>query len=201
MERTTITIDKSYMPLYERMSNDYGISKKKLFEFMLNYFEVTGINPTETTRPSFSKEFKELKDEVKKMRETTVSFIKQQEKGMLKPLVEQVNTSTQQLLIYLANEPLTVKHLEEFKKVFSPISNNTELKEERKQLPSTDNNNFNQDYIDNIIQKAEMNLSNAKVLFKRFIETGKKSFRGSYSFEENTINMYKSEFDRLKLKL
>lgn len=205
MERTSFTIDKSIQPTFDTLSKRYGMSKKALFESMLNYFDTLGVDPRELDGSTFSKEFTKLKKDISGLRETTVSFIRQQEKGLLLPLVNQVNTNTQQLMNYLAEEPLTVKHLEEIKSIFTSSSlsrTNTnysrQVDESLKKSELTESDIIEQD--EQIKTKAEVTISHAKELFKSFLETGKKSVGKGIFFEEGIVNMYKNQFDLLKLK-
>ena len=205
-----VAINEDYHTKLEKLGDTLHFKNKgALVESMIIYFETLGVDPRELDGTTFNKEFTKLKKDIANLRETTVSFIRQQEKGMLKPLFDQVNVNTQQLLNYLSQEPLTVKHLEEFKILLGSAGHRA------KQLKSADvsenesikqQNELSKDkdfeaQVENIKVKAEMVISHAKDLFKKFIETGKKTIGRGTHFEENVINFYKSEFERLKLKI
>ena len=207
MAYKNIALNTDYHPKLEELAKKFsGENKGKLIEIMINYFDTLGLDPTDLESGTFNKEFTKLKNELSKLRETTVSFIKQQEKGLLTPLINQVNTNTQELMNYLAAEPLTVKHLDEFKKTIgisqlqksSPEPKKQETIENDKTIsaPNTDNEAL----IQNIKSKAEITISHARDLFRDFLATGKNSPGKGMFFDQPVINMYKGEFERLKLK-
>jgi len=112
-----IAISEEYYSHIETIKKNLDIkSNGELIESMILYFHVLGFDPRDLKQNSVIQEIGRIKNDISKLRDTTVAFIRQQEKGLLAPLINQVNTNTEQLLKYLANEPLTVKHLEEFKK-------------------------------------------------------------------------------------
>jgi len=118
-------------------------------------------------------------------------------------MIEQVNTNTQQLLIYLSQEPLTVKHLEEFKSLLTAgtgaKSKPAIEKSENQETKQQSNKDF-EDQIQNIKAKAEMGIAEAKNIFGQFVKTGKKSVGRGIYFEQAVIDMYEGHFDRLKIK-
>lgn len=176
----------------ERLALIYGDKNKgKMIEIMIDYFERTGADPLAVSSSSLQKQLTDLRIEFAKTRETTVSFFRQQEKGLLIPIVEQVNDNTKQLVKYFAEEPLTVRHLEELKNAIS---------EPKKQDASQMLSGNNPDVIE-VKEKANKIIGRAKEIFDEFIQTGQKSsLSKKITFEENIITMYKSKLDVLIMK-
>ena len=179
MKYKNIAINETYNSRVEELAALFSKDNKgKLIEIMADYFKTTGIDPRDLEGTTFKKEFKKLDDNISKLRETTVSFIRQQEKGFLKPMIEQVNTNTQQLLIYLSQEPLTVKHLEEFKSMLTAAAGTKSKpfieRSENQETKQPGEKDF-EDQIQNIKAKAEMGIAEAKNIFGQFVKTGKKS--------------------------
>jgi hypothetical protein len=196
-----IALKAEYYPKLERLASSYANNNKgKLIELMIVYFETLGINPGEINEKEFLKEITKLGKEIEKLRETTVSFIKQQEKGLLKPLIQQVNINTEQMLKYLASEPLTVKHLNEISSYLPIGKYNQNVNEIAKKTESTEHemNIDHQSELQRIVDQANIYITHIKDLFKQFLNTGKRRIGGSFQFEEHTINMYKAEFEKLK---
>jgi len=82
MKYKNIAINEAYNSRVEELAALFSKDNKgKLIEIMVDYFKTTGIDPRDLEVTTFKKEFKKLDDNISKLRETTVSFIRQQEKG------------------------------------------------------------------------------------------------------------------------
>ena len=106
MAQTTITIDSSYLLKINSLSEKYKMNKISLIHSMIDYFEFYQINPNERNVNLDSK-FASFEKKLDKVRDTFVSFIREQEKKKLDPLIKQTNESTQALLIFLKEQALT----------------------------------------------------------------------------------------------
>jgi len=107
MANTTVAIDKSYTPKLEALAKEYtGNNKGKLVEAMIEYFDFYQINPNERNVNLDSK-LADVKEQIKEVRNTIVSFFRRQEKEKLEPLIKQSNESTQALLLFLKEQALT----------------------------------------------------------------------------------------------
>jgi hypothetical protein len=198
-----IAINEAYNSKVEELALSFSKDNKgKLIEIMVDYFKTTGIDPRDLEGTILKKEFKKLEDTIAEFKDTTVSFIRQQEKDFLKPINDQVNANTQQLLIYLSQEPLSVKHLERFESLLS--SGGSHTKEKTKFQDTQQPADVTKDHkaeIENIRTKIEMFITEAKNIFSQFIKTGKKSVGRGIFFEQAVIDMYEGHFERLKLKI
>lgn len=107
MTKKSILISAYHHKELKKLSEAYNLSFYKLVEEMIIYFKKTGINPTDPKNENPSKGLRELDKRL-------VSFLKVQERDILKPLRQEVynyskelseeNKETRQLLIKVLND-------------------------------------------------------------------------------------------------
>lgn len=107
MTKKSILISAHHHKELKKLSEAYNLSFYKLVEEMIIYFKKTGINPTDPKNENPSKGLRELDKRL-------VSFLKVQERDILKPLRQEVynyskelseeNEETRQLLIKVLND-------------------------------------------------------------------------------------------------
>jgi len=107
MTKKSILISPHHHKELKKLSEAYNLNYYKLVEEMIIYFKKTGINPTDPKNENPSKGLKELDKRL-------VSFLKVQERDILKPLRQEVynyskelseeNEKTRQLLIKVLND-------------------------------------------------------------------------------------------------
>lgn len=107
MTKKSVLISTHHHKELKKLSEAYGLNFYKLVEEMIIYFKKTGINPTDPNNENPSKGLKELDKRL-------VSFLKVQERDILKPLRQEVynyskelnleNDKTRQLLIKTLND-------------------------------------------------------------------------------------------------
>lgn len=81
-------------------------SRKEYTEKMIQYFKDNGLDPATKGRS--------VGDEIAKLRNTVISFIREQEKKKLEPMIQQVSEITSFLADYYKNEAVTKKDLQRF---------------------------------------------------------------------------------------
>ncbi len=93
----TISVTPKAKTIIERLAKKYEMSLKDFTEAMAKYFDKTGTNP---------KDIKVLTvaDELKKFKDSIISFIRKQESDFIKPTFGQMNTVIAKFLIYLEEE-------------------------------------------------------------------------------------------------
>lgn len=83
MDKKSVLISSHHHKELKKLSEAFGLSYYRLVEEMILYFKTTGINPREPKNENPSKALRELD---KRM----VSFLKVQERDILKPLRQEV---------------------------------------------------------------------------------------------------------------
>lgn len=86
-EQTTVTIDRQTAAKLDKLAKANKVTKKEFFAAALDYFERNGINPLEHESPA-----KEMQKLIKRV-DQVVSFIKVQERDILRPMLEAVSAS------------------------------------------------------------------------------------------------------------
>ncbi|MDP4272685.1 MAG: BfmA/BtgA family mobilization protein [Bacteroidota bacterium] len=205
MSYKTVAISEVYDDKLEELKKKLNWkSKGSLVENMISYFDTLGIDPRELNANSFDKQFSQLKNDVSKLRETTVSFIKEQEKGILKPLVQQVTLNNEKIQSYFEHEAITKKDLIRLESLIhsgSIGSQHLQTGGSKENQPSPEGDKNYSEELENLKEKAEIVIKYSKDLFRDFLKTGKKLVGRGVSFDESVINNYKAEFERLKLNM
>lgn len=181
---TTIRVDKSYVEVLEDLQKKFEIgSRKEFIESAIQYFHETGISP--------KSKIKSTSDELAKLRKTIVSFIREQEKKKLNPIIEQINDVMVFLKQYVQEEALTKNDLKSALQLQRTSSSITE-----KERPvKTDTGNSRELDIEN--EKQQNLVKHAKGLFAEFSKHFKSSAFGGYSVDKTIVEKYKSLFEKL----
>ncbi|RXG16553.1 BfmA/BtgA family mobilization protein [Leeuwenhoekiella aestuarii] len=90
MTKKSILISAHYHKALKKLSETYNLSFYKMVEEMINYFSKTGIDPSKPKNESPTRALKELDKRL-------ISFIKAQERDILKPIRSEVYNYTKQL--------------------------------------------------------------------------------------------------------
>ena len=106
MARTSLTIDSEYLKKINELSSKLGMGNKEFVQSMVDYFDFYKINPKDREANLDSK-LADIKNQVKGVRDTFVTFFRTMEKKELEPLIKQSNESTQALLVFLKDKALT----------------------------------------------------------------------------------------------
>lgn len=130
------------------------------FSAMVDYFETTGLNPKE--------KIKSTSGELRKLRDTVVSFTRTQEEKKLDPIMKQLDELTSTLLKFLKSEAL--KKQEFLQYMESNLQN---------QSAPMENNN-----------------QRAKDLFNEFVSKMSQKMSG-YTIDKKTLQHYKNQFSVL----
>jgi hypothetical protein len=93
MEKTKdkqIAISPSLFPEFERMAKSYDLTNKGLLEAMVLYFKATKADPRDPKADNPT-------DAIKALDKRIISFIKEQEKKLLKPMLDEMRVVGKQL--------------------------------------------------------------------------------------------------------
>lgn len=174
--KTTLTVDEEYLEVLKGLVKEHGAkNQQEFFNAMVSYFKETGINPSTKT--------KSTADELSKLRNTVVSFIREQEKTKLDPLIGKFNETFEFLLNYFKNEAVTKSDLKE---LLSKTAATTIITKphpvETKSVDNEKQRNYN---------------NHAKSMFNEFTKHFKSSAFGGYTVEKTVLERYKSMFESL----
>lgn len=92
-----IAVDPKYKIKIDRMAGKYEMTIGKFVGSMVEYFEITGVNPKDQVVLSPA-------EELKKFRDTIISFMRKQEKDYILPVFGQMDTLIARFMSYLENE-------------------------------------------------------------------------------------------------
>lgn len=109
----SIRVNPDIKERFIKLSKRLGVGQAVLVDKMIHYFVKTGLDPDMTEAESTSVE-------IKKLRETLISFIRNQEKSILLPVKEQVNEQSVALAKFL-NETSHLKYGNESSKSVKEI--------------------------------------------------------------------------------
>jgi hypothetical protein len=179
---TTLKIDKEYLDILKGLSKESEIkTQKEYVQSMILYFKETGIDPKAKNRSTA--------EELSKLRNTVISFIREQEKKKLDPLIDRMNETFAFLLNYYKNEAVTKADIKSLlisqEKVPQP---NNEIK-----TPES-NDKLQQQIFD---EKYKTLVTHVKGIFKDFEKNFKSSAFGGYSIDKATFDKYKTIFEKL----
>jgi hypothetical protein len=93
----TISVTPKSKIIIDRLAGKYEMSQKDFTEAMASYFDETGTNPKDIQVLSVA-------EELKKYRDTIISFIRKQEKDFILPTFGTMNTLMVRFKDYLDNE-------------------------------------------------------------------------------------------------
>jgi hypothetical protein len=129
MTKKSVLISAYHHKELSKLCEAFGLNFYKLIEEMIIYFKKTGINPTDPKNENPSKALKELD---KRM----VSFLKVQERDILKPLRQEVynysQERSQEIQIVYKNLMQTLNNINDYEKkrtelLLSEIKNQREV--------------------------------------------------------------------------
>lgn len=172
-----IVIDDSYKSILEGLIEQEKFkSAKEYTEAMILYFKETGINPQAKN--------KSTADELSKLRTTVISFIREQEKKKLDPIILKLNETFEFLLNYYKNEAVTKADIKTLM-----------ISREQEPIMPIENLGNNQQQI--YEEKYQNLVRHVKGLFKDFEKNFKSSTFGGYSIDKAVFEKYKSMFEKL----
>jgi hypothetical protein len=175
---TTLRIDKEYLEVLKELSKESGVkTQKEYVQAMILYFKETGIDPKAKN--------KSTTEELSKLRNTIISFIREQEKKKLDPLISKMNEMFGFLLDYYKNDAVTKKDIYD-------LIHSKETQEPISKLQTTD---IDQQKI--YEEKYSNFVKHVKSVFKDFEKNIKSSAFGGYSIDKAVFDKYKSIFEKL----
>jgi hypothetical protein len=93
----TISITPKSKIIIDRLADKYEMSQKDFAEAMAKYFDTTGVNPKDMQVLSPA-------EELKKFRDTIISFMRKQENDFIKPTFGKMDTLIARFVTYLDEE-------------------------------------------------------------------------------------------------
>lgn len=175
--KTTLTVDAEYLKILKDLSKEYGAeSQQEFFNSMVLYFKETGIDPKAKNRSTA--------EELSKLRNTVISFIREQEKKKLDPLILKLNETFEFLLNYYKNEAVTKADIKTLL-----------ISKDLEQRPIVQKGENEQQQIYD--EKYQTLVRHVKGLFKDFEKNFKTSTFGGYSVDKTIFEKYKSMFEKL----
>lgn len=176
--KTTLTVDAEYVTILKELTKEHELgTQQEFFNAMVMYFKETGINPHAKNRSTA--------EELSKLRNTVISFIREQEKKKLDPIILKMNEMFEFLLNYYKNEAVTK---EEIKNLFAGKGGQESVLIPKPQEP--ENQKIYEEKYSNFVKHV-------KGLFKDFEKSAKLSAFGGYSIDKATFDKYRSIFEKL----
>ncbi|HAF28303.1 MAG TPA: hypothetical protein DCG75_04565 [Bacteroidales bacterium] len=142
-------------------------TEKDYIESALNYFTETGLDPLD--------KIQSISGEVKKMKDTVISFIRTHEKTKLLPMLNQVDEVTNTFVEYLRKS--------------APIKNDLQLILDRLDKLDKGNIEIKKDIPTN-------NNTQAKLLFEKFISEMQPGIT-NYKIDKKLVKHYQNQFNSL----
>jgi hypothetical protein len=93
----TISITPKSKIIIDRLANKFEMSQKDFAEAMAKYFDTTGVNPKDLQVLSPA-------EELKKFRDTIISFMRKQENDFIKPTFGKMDTLIARFVTYIDEE-------------------------------------------------------------------------------------------------
>jgi hypothetical protein len=93
----TISITPKSKIIIDRLADKYEMSQKDFAEAMAKYFDTTGVNPKDLQVLSPA-------EELKKLRDTIISFMRKQENDFIKPTFGKMDTLIARFVTYIDEE-------------------------------------------------------------------------------------------------
>jgi len=93
----TISITPKSKIIIDRLADKYEMSQKDFAEAMAKYFDTTGVNPKDIQVLSPA-------EELKKFRDTIISFMRKQENDFIKPTFGKMDTLIARFVTYIEEE-------------------------------------------------------------------------------------------------
>jgi hypothetical protein len=93
----TISITPKSKIIIDRLADKYEMSQKDFSEAMAKYFDTTGVNPRDMQVLSPA-------EELKKFRDTIISFMRKQENDFIKPTFGKMDTLIARFVTYIEEE-------------------------------------------------------------------------------------------------
>jgi hypothetical protein len=175
---TTLRIDKDYLDVLKDLVKESNIkTQKEYVESMILYFKETGINPKIKNRSTA--------DEISKLRNTVISFIREQEKKKLDPIISTLNETLDYLRNYYKNEAVTKDDLKAL-----VVTRTQESGPVIKRNPEPVIQTINDEKYQNLVKHT-------RGLFSEFIKNFKSSTFGGYSVDKAILERYKALFEKL----
>lgn len=175
---TTLKIGKDYVDILKDLVKESDIKTQKDYvESMILYFKETGINPKIKNRSTA--------DEISKLRNTVISFIREQEKKKLDPIISTLNETLDYLRNYYKNEAVTKDDLKAL-----VVTRTQDPGPVIKRNPEPAAPLVNDEKYQNLVKHT-------KGLFSEFIKNFKSSTFGGYSVDKAILERYKALFEKL----
>jgi hypothetical protein len=122
----TISITPKSKIIIDRLADKYEMSQKDFAEAMAKYFDTTGVNPKDMQVLSPA-------EELKKFRDTIISFMRKQENDFIKPTFGKMDTLIARFVTYIEEEAPKRGEVTGLNKVKS-LALSTDISKEEKSL-------------------------------------------------------------------
>lgn len=173
--KTTLTVDAEYLKVMKDLTKEHGVeTQQEYFNAMVTYFKETGINPKEKTRSTA--------DELSKLRNTVISFIREQEKKKLDPIILKVTEVMEFLKEYFQKDAVSKEDIEN---LLRQVKVQKEVKEPLPLPPGEED------------EKLKKQTTYVKSVFNEFLSSFKPSAFGGYTIDKAVMERYKSIFSKL----
>jgi hypothetical protein len=120
----TISITPKSKIIIDRLADKYEMSQKDFAEAMAKYFDTTGVNPKDLQVLSPA-------EELKKFRDTIISFMRKQENDFIKPTFGKMDTLIARFITYIEEEAPKKGEISGLNKVKSIAISGDKNKEEK----------------------------------------------------------------------
>jgi len=168
----TISISPKSKIIIDRLADKYEMNQKDFAEAMAKYFDTTGVNPKDMQVLSPA-------EELKKLRDTLVSFIRKQENDFIKPTFGKMDTLIARFVTYIEEEAPKRGDVPGQNKVKSLALSDNANKEEK--FVSTGKNEGQLDEIKLLqekLNKAELKLKTTKGYFENILSNTEEKATG-----------------------
>lgn len=170
--KTTLTVDAEYLKILKDLTKEHEVeTQQEFFNAMVLYFKETGINPKTKTKSTV--------EELSKLRNTLIGFIREQEKKKLDPMILKITEVLDFLRDYFKNEAVSKKDM---------MSLVQSLKQEDKQ---------NTKYQDSGDERYTNLVNQAKGIFNELFKNFKSSTFGGYIIDKPVLEKYKKMIESL----
>ena len=172
----TISITPNSKIIIDRLADKYEMSQKDFAEAMAKYFDTTGVNPRDMQVLSPA-------EELKKFRDTIISFMRKQENDFIKPTFGKMDTLIARFVTYIEEEAPKRGEVAGLNKV-KPLTLSTDISKEEKNLSAGNETEKSDSQSDEIkllqekLNKAELKLKTTKEYLENILSNTEEKATG-----------------------
>lgn len=184
----TINVKRTTKIVIARIAKKYNMSIVDFVESIGNYFDVTGVNPADQVVLSPA-------EELKKFRDTIISFMRKQEKDYILPVFGQMEILIARFMEYIENEAPRKDGIQG--QLFSTnnpkIENMEEVKTPQVKSPVL---NYELNNLEMDLEMERQKVRNMKIEMNKIFNNSK--FTSTGLTKRIVIDLSKGEFDNIK---